>query len=267
MKSSEKELLSALKDKNINAPLENIRNETGELRHIIGIPKFKGEISLIITSTFLNITAPNPAIVILPAALPAGLAVNFPVYLFGLTDFFGGFNKFNNILPVGAGWQIIVSEIVTPALQNQLIIGWLGAYNPVIGDLLIVLQNVTLPPPVYICIIAVHCNNVAYGTFLHSFVSDIIVLNMLRYIVPIANINQLINPIIFGYQSLFGKFKTDTIDARTFVTTSTFQQQIADIPINLAIDKNIMIGTHLNFDCQFINFILSVNKIKPFKTN
>jgi hypothetical protein len=111
--------------------------------------------------------------------------------------------------------------------------------------------------------VIIHCNNVAFGTFLNSFVSDLITINTIRYIVPIANVNQFINPIKFGYQTLFGKTYTDDIDPRNYITSRDFQQQIADIPINLPIDKAVMVGTQINFDCQTFDMILFVEKVEP----
>lgn len=111
--------------------------------------------------------------------------------------------------------------------------------------------------------IIVHCNNVAFGTFLNSFVSDLITINTLRYMVPIANINQFINPLKFGYQTLFGKTFTDDIDPRNYITSRDFQQQISDIPINLPIDKQMMLGVQINFDCPTFDMILFVEKVEP----
>lgn len=265
MNKAEKELLSSLKEKNKNAPLENIRHEIGELRYIPGNPKFKAEISLVITSQFVHQVIAPPAIFpILPVALPANLQTQLPFFLFGLTDFFGCFNKSISLFPVRDWFYVWVG------ILDQWWFNLLTAANPVnlvIGDLVMVFEfNVNVPvTDVYLGFISIHCNNVSYGTFLHSFASDIIILNMLRYSVPVANVNQLINPLVFSYQTLFGKFKTDTIDPRTYITNSTFQQQIADIPISLPIDKYLMLDSYLDIFCQRIDLILSVAKIQPLQ--
>ena len=266
MKKAEKQLYKAFREKNNDhEPLENIRKATGELRHFPGNPKFKAEISITVHTEFWQAIAPNPGVQIAPAALPANLQTQLPVYLFGLTDFFGGFLKFNGLFPVGQ-WNIIDIAIVNqPIIANWA--GFIAAPNLQIGDLVIILNDEQPVGTLYHCFISVHCNNVAYGTFLHSFVSDIITLNMLRYSVPAANINQLINPLVFGYQTLFGKFKTDTIDPRGYITGETFQQQIADIPVHLPVDKNLMLGTFLEFDCQLLNFIMTVQKVTGFRTH
>ena len=120
----------------------------------------------------------------------------------------------------------------------------------------------------YTCVIIIHCNNVPYGTLLNSFVSDFIRVNRIRYTIPPAGaapapINQFLNPLVFGYQTLFGKLKTDTVDPHMYQTPSDFQNNISDIPVSFPIDKNLFINTYLEFDCQNITFNLFVNKIDP----
>jgi hypothetical protein len=255
MNKAEKKLLESLKEKNENAPLENIRNTIGELRYFAGNPKFKAEISIQVNKYYFQDMGAGVIVPILPAALPAALQIPIPIYLLGLTDYLGGYLKSRVVKPVNIWWI------------NQFLIWQPGIPNPIfplaqIGDLVFVLNAAALGNN-FICLIYVHCNNVAYGTFLNSFVSDVIVLNMIRYFVPIANLNQLVNDLTFGYQSLFGKVKTDTVDPQGYLTQNTFQLQIADIPINLPIDKNIFLTTYMEFDCMVLNFILSVAKIQP----
>jgi hypothetical protein len=66
---------------------------------------------------------------------------------------------------------------------------------------------------------------------------------MIRYVVPVAAVAQLARQITFIRNSLFGKTATDTLDPQTFITPGTFQPQIADIPITLPIDKNLVAAT------------------------
>ena len=131
------------------------------------------------------------------------------------------------------------------------------------GDCVTTYSAYNYPDPIlYTCEVIIHCNNVAYGTFLNSFVSDLITINTLRIIVPIANINQFINALTFGYQTLFGKTYTDDIDPRMYITSTDFQQQICDIPINLPIDKAAMLMTYVDILCTNFQIILFVEKIE-----
>lgn len=257
MNKAEKVLLDSLKEKNKNAPLENIRHEIGDLHYIPGNPKFKAEISIQVNKYYFQDMGGGVIVPVLPAALPAALQLPIPVYLFGLTDYLGAYAKARTIKPVNIWWlqQYIIWQPLIPMPLFPLA-------QP--GDLVFVYNGAALGNN-FICLIYIHCNNVAYGTFLNSFVSDIIILNMIRYTVPIANLNQLINDLLFGYQSLFGKVKTDSIDPQGYITQNTFQLQIADIPINLPIDKNIFMTTFMEFDCMVMNFILSVAKVQPLQ--
>jgi hypothetical protein len=131
------------------------------------------------------------------------------------------------------------------------------------GDLIYFIRFKLPGAAVYTCMVVIHCNNVAYGTFLNSFVSDLITINTLRMIIPIANINQFINPLIFGYQTLFGKLFSDSVDPRNYITSTDFQQQICDIPINLPIDKAVMVGFQNEWYNDFMQMILFVEKVEP----
>jgi hypothetical protein len=92
--------------------------------------------------------------------------------------------------------------------------------------------------------VIIRCPNVPYLSLLSALSSDLVTLNMIRYVVPAANVAQLAQQITFIKGSLFGKTATDTLDPQTFITPGTFQPQIADIPITLPIDKNLCAATH-----------------------
>jgi hypothetical protein len=70
---------------------------------------------------------------------------------------------------------------------------------------------------------------------------------MIRYVVPAAAVAQFANQITLIKGSLFGKVSTDTLDPQTFITPGTFQPQIADIPITLPIDKNLICATQITY--------------------
>lgn len=130
------------------------------------------------------------------------------------------------------------------------------------GDLVMTFSANNYPAAnLYTCEVIVHCNNIAYGTFLNSFVSDLITINTLRYSVPIAFINQFVNPVTFIYQTLFGKTNTADIDPRNYITNTDFQQQICDLPLTLPIDKNITLNIPMNFDCTNYTLLLFVEKV------
>lgn len=277
MRSYEKRLLGHLQEDNSqgkNDPLADVKNAMGQIAYSAGNPLTKTEITLQITLEYFDFTASAP---ILPAALSPDLQKSLPVFLFGLTDFYGGYYKnrllsqmpfFNNV-----GRWILPDYINLAAFQTSLgIVGFntsnsgiAGMFQPITaGDLIICYSGIQLSNAhQIIALLKIHCNNVAYGTFLNSFVSDLITINTLRLIVPIANINQYLNALTFGYQTLFGKLTTDNVDPRMYITSTDFQQQICDIPIQLPIDKAALLQYQLNYDCTFMSIVLFVEKIEP----
>jgi len=259
MKQHEKILFEKLQHNNLSGdvPLKNIRNALGSVAHAVGNPLSKTEIVLQFT-TFFQDNLGNP---ILPAALPVALQTAIPFFIFGLTDFYGGYLKANQIVHTGGGWQQ-ANVLNGFGIYNLDVFGVVGVgFNVVAGDFI----NTFIPINPAFNIAAttcIHCNNIAYGTFLNSFVSDLITIDLIRYIVPIANINQFINPIIFGIQSLFGKTSSDSIDPRMYITSKDFQQQRADIPINLPIDKTLIAAFQMDVFCQQASWVLFVKKVE-----
>ena len=258
MKFYEKRLLDNLQsDETQNVPLKNVRNAMGHIGQTVGNPLTKTEIVLTITTAFFD----NMGNLVLPAALPLNLQTYLPIYLFGLTDFNGAYLRMNTILPPSAGWlQAALVGIVNPmGIWGRDVFAPLPGLNPVAGDMIMLFIDALAPN--FLAWTCVHCNNVAYGTFLNSFVSDLITISHIRYFSP--NINQFINPVVFGYQTLFGKTSWDTLDPRMYILGKDPQQNICDLPVNLTIDKNLMIGFQLIVFCQNVNWVLFVEKVEP----
>jgi len=249
-----KELKEDSRDSELLAGVKKAMVPLGKLR---GEPYFKAEITLTVTSIFTNVFG-----IVAPAAIPAALQTRLPVYLFGLTDNYSGYLAGTRVTPLSAGW------FFQPGISG--IFGYNNGVVPVFllpflqpGDFIFAYDDNTPAGVFWQCFIIIHCNNVGYGTFLNSFSNDLIILNSIRYGCPLANLNQMNNPLHFTTQSLFGKVVTDTIDPRIYITNQQFQQQISDMPITLPIDKSLIMSTNLDFDCQNISFLLAVQKVKP----
>lgn len=260
MKRYEKLLLDNLQTTDpLDEPLKNVKHAIGSIAYAKGNPLTKTEISIQITMQFSNTLAG----VILPAALFPANQTRVPIYLFSLTDFYGGFSKSIIVNPVIPNW---VLNLGASGIIGYQALAWLapaGLIPAVPGDLVLNYFAPAAGGSNDNAWVTIHCNNVAYGTFLNSFVSDLITISILRYIVPIANINQFQNPLFIGYQTLFGKLSVDSIDPRMYITSRDFQQQIADIPINLPIDKNFLMNFQLDVFCQQASFVLFVQKVEP----
>ena len=259
MTNYEKLLYSKIQNNNSYEPLKNVREGLGAIRHYKGNPLSKTEISIQVTIQFSNSFIGVP---IAPAALAIGNQTSLPVHLFGLTDFYGGFLKSSTINSPPNPWVFIFGASGIIGYQAFAFGGLPLMVQPVQGDLVLSYQAPDGAGGVDGAWITVHCNNVAYGTFLNSFVSDLITIDLLRYLVPIANVNQFQNSLIFGVQSLFGKTRTDTIDPRVYITNKDFQAQISDIPLHLPIDKTLMLSFQMDVFCPMLSFILFVEKIE-----
>jgi hypothetical protein len=272
MRHYEKTLLSHLQQDNSqgkNDPLADVKNAMGEIAYSAGNPLTKTEITLQIQLRYFDHAGVEVAL----GTLPLFMQTSYPVYLFGLTDFYGGYcrerNLINTVYPSSLRNGVLPKDFEQWGIFGYTLTGYVNAFLNAVsefGDFTYYTGFATaLAPPLNEIgvLVKVHCNNVAYGTFLNSFVSDLITINSMRLIVPIANVNQFLNPLIFGYQTLFGKTFADNVDPRQYITSTDFQQQICDIPINLPIDKAVMLGFQLNYDCQNMSIVLFVEKVEP----
>jgi hypothetical protein len=257
MRESEKILLHTLQEPAQDiSPLQKVKAAMGSVGTLVGNPLSKTEITLQISLTFWDGILAVP---VLPAALPAFLQTSIPVFIFGLTDYNGGFLRSLQLTVLNPPWVTFGAGL--PGIVGVDILAPPGT-NAVSGDLVVPFNYTDVITNINANII-IHCNNVAYGTFLNSFVSDLITIDVIRYIVPAANINQFINPIIFGTQTLFGKVHSDSLDPRLYITNKDFQPQISDIPIDLPIDKTLMIGLQMDVFCPNFSWVLFVKKVEP----
>jgi hypothetical protein len=261
VKQYEEKLLKTLKSNSSqDIPLANIKKALGSISYAPGNPLTKTEISITISLIY----ALQGAGIQLPGAFPAAAQLPIPVWLFGLTDFYSGYPKLETIISPLGTW--VRSDVPTVSNVPVGIYGY--TFTPFdafirpflqVGDMVLAYR---FNPGGFYVLVVIHCNNVTYGTFLNSFISDLITISTIRYIVNAVDILQFTNPLRFGTQSLFGKVKTDNIDPRTYILSTKPQQQIADIPINLPIDKSLMFGFYMNWGCNPINFVLFVEKIE-----
>lgn len=219
------------------------------LKSIKGNPFFKSQFNIIIESQLKK-----NSVKIHHSALPINFRRSFPFFLFGVTDFFGGFGTFvkklsNYDLPFGGNFinKWICTQIQN--IQSGLV------FNFIIND----------GVDTYEYIITINSPQIPYGNLMGYINSDKLYLNMIRYVVNNNSINQLKNQLLFLTQSLFGKEQNDFIDPQTFVTGETFNTNIADIPVQFGIDKNLSIFSEINYDCEYIDLVLTVYQTEKIK--
>ena len=258
MNKPEKILLQSLKEKSEDSELlSHIRKEMPDVGKLRGDPRFIAEISITVKIRYTNGGA-----YVAPGAINAQLQnLPIPIYLFGLTDMLGGYFNAQRLAPVSLPWSIVGTGTSLEVQRDWFpSITIPDVYHA--GDFYYYF-NQNIPLCNDYCRVTITCNNVAYGTFVNSFSDDLIILNGIQYTVIDGNVDQFINPLVFGYQTIFGKLKTDTIDPRIYVTNQTYQQHISNIPISLALDKNLVMVTYARFGVQDLNFILTVQKVRP----
>jgi hypothetical protein len=249
------------------------------LRQIVGNPAFKAEIGINVLVKYYSQATVGTPVEVAAASIPVAQKTQLPVFLFGQSDFMGNFAK-SRQLYTSTSWNMADMAISCGGATNKCVdykpLGHAAGavdhasglwYNNLInpGDLIFLIPMVgwvaAAAGTTVTAEVRVRCNNVAYITLLDSLSSDLITLNMIRYTVDTSYTSQLNNQLTLIMQSLFGKTATDTIDPTAFVTGGTYNKNIADIPVDLPIDKNLVIATWYNYDTPLLNFTLTAKKI------
>jgi len=228
------------------------------LKNILGNPIFTAQFNLRFLTYYQNETVPA---LVAAAALPVAIQTNNSIVAFGNSDFAGGYPKSLQFVP-DAVWALdrfgIFGRDVF-ATETMLITPFINR-----GDM-VSIWNVTTGAVLYQKIIIVRCPQVAYGTLLDALNSDTFMINMIRYKVNPLQVGQLINQIIPIVQSLFGKAQDDKIDPSTYITGDTYNQNISDIPLELAIDKTKILATYAGFDVVDFDWTITVAYSKKIR--
>jgi hypothetical protein len=239
-----------------------VSNSSGinaSISQIVGNPAFKAEVSVVTQVRYYS-----QAVVGTPAAAvpPAGQQNPLPLYLFGANDRKSNFARARQLVPGGAGFNYGDMAVINTgdgtcgyfplphaAASVEYISGTIFNNIALPGDLLFLIPMTGFVAgaagTTVTAEILIRCPNVPYTNLLSALDSDLVTLNMIRYVVPVANVAQLAQQVTLIRASLFGKTSTDTLDPQTFITPGTFQPQIADIPITLPIDKNLIAATNI----------------------
>lgn len=251
------------------------------ISQIAGNPQFKAEITLQVFVRYYSQAVVGTPVVAVPAA---GQQTNLPVYLFGNIDAEANYARARQLVPGGGGWTYADMALLKvgdgavgfqplphAAASVEYISGTIFNNLALPGDLLMLIPMAGFvagaAATTHVAEILVRCPNVPYTSLLGALNSDLITLNMIRYVVPAAAVAQLGQQLTLIKSSLFGKTSTDTLDPQTFITPGTFQPQIADIPITVPIDKNFVAATQIIYTAAVpIQFtwtltVASINKL------
>lgn len=249
-------------DINANAPVSQNKGIGAKLAGIAGNPVFKSQFNFNVKTYFAKVGVG----IIAPSALDATLKTQLPAFFFGNSDKASAFKKVRSFFNL-SGWGLAssVTNVKDFGIQGVDAPSYSVFQNiPQTGDLWFMYSKV-IGTDTYHGLVVINCPQVAYGTLLESTNSDKIYMNMIRYVVDPTQTAQLRNQIVYVIQSLLGKTQNDFIDPQTFITGNTFNKNIADIPIEFGVDKNLVLGMYINYDVQEINWSLTVFQTEKIK--
>lgn len=198
------------------------------------------------------------------AAQPT-LATQLPAFLFGNSDYAGGFTKLKALFPL-SGWSYGNSFVYGKDFPNS----FYGALDATAkadlrnGDLVQTFYYEAGATD-YVAFVIVRCTQVAYATLLDALNSDMFTINMVRYILSdtsAAGLDQYNNNINIMKQSLFGKFDSDFVSPNSFKIPEQQQSGIIDIPLVKGVDKQVALSTMIEYDVVNVQWSLFVRSVQ-----
>ena len=236
----------------------------GTLKRAHNQPLYQAQFDLEVKTIYIA-TQINPGSIITPSALANALQTGLPVYLFGHSDYSGGFNIAKTKMPVNPAWTL--SQIFTykatsfPGFPYAIPLAVQAICKT--GDLVMCYQDAALTTAAYVIITS---PNIAYATLLDSISSDRFIINQFRCNVGSdAFSTQFKNGYTVIKQTLFGKATDDIYSSNSFINPFNNLKYIVDVPLIVPIDKNKLIATYMNFDCQDMTisiFVKTVSKLQ-----
>ena len=202
---------------------------------------------------------------ILPAALNAALKNKLPVFLFGHADFSAGFAKMKLQYPI-VNWTYGIPGIVGKDYFSPYAFDINVEADLQLGDMVMPFTS-ALPGAgtTTLALVIVRCTQVAYGALLQSISSDRFVMNMIRYVLPdLTQLGQYSQQLGVYYQSLFGKFDSDTLSPNSYKKPEQLQNGIIDIPLKRGIAKQDCLASYIiytNVETDLSFFVYSVDKV------
>lgn len=201
---------------------------------------------------------------IAPAALNAGLQVPLPYFMFGHSDYHGGYKGLIGQLPVSTtNWTIGEPFIYgKDASTIEIAIDSTVKAKLVRGDMVIPFTS-ALPGTgtTTLALVIVRSSTVSYGTLLNALSSDIFAINKIRYTVPstgATDLAQYDNDILLFTQSLFGKLESDNYPPTAARSPENQQANILDIMFEgEVINKARALGGYINYNV--LNFVWNIS--------
>ncbi len=198
---------------------------------------------------------------ILPNNLPAELKTFIPLSIFGYVDYFSAFYASDNFILTNKQPYNLVSQGIYGFNNSNVFFGNLLKVSN--GDYYKELSAYDSNSDFYSNFsILTTTNQIGYGSILNSLTDSIYIIKSLKIRVPDINTDMFDFPIYFSKLRLDGKIETDSINLRTYVKPNDYNTSIVDIPLNIMLDKNLIINHPIKYDCQKVEYIFQLYKVK-----
>jgi hypothetical protein len=236
-----------------------------QLLRAFGNPIFDAQFDLKVSIKYCTVSG-GVFTEIAAAALNATLKTKLPVFMFGHTDQSSGFAKLQSVYPVNV-WNYGNMFVYGYNLATTAFGDCDATANAFFtkGDVVLPFYATTAGPVTTVAFVILSSSNVAYATLLDALSSDMFAVNMVRYTIADALVAQYNNTIGVYDLTLFGKFKSDTVNPLAFKQPDQQQVGIVDITIEQPIDKNIAWALYVNYDAiafTFQVFAKGVDKLR-----
>lgn len=221
--------------------------------------------------------------------LPVDLNVNVPVGIFGKLDFDNGFrNLFNNNQVTGFSLvdnfifgRDAIDLIFTNTTQTLETVTNVGMVNVPVnlsyvrnitpisslsrGDLLLMFTKREDEDTVFTCEVSITIKQGGYAAVLSSLLHKPIPISGIRMKVPVGKESQFSNDLKMFKQTQLGKISNDSLSPNTYQQTSSYNQNIVDVPVQTVINGELLFTTYLNFDLDELQFLVSIPELQTKK--
>lgn len=249
LNKSDVALMSAIEN-SLKNNADTVQNGSEKLRlnAVPGNPPFKAQFDVSMLVRFFSVAA-GVYTAVAYAAMPAALQTQLAAFIYGNSDFSGGFKKSQGQFPL-VNW-IYDTPFVYGRDYANANYGALDATATAVlqkGDLVLTFYAASGGTN-YSAFVIIRTPGVAYGTLLDSLNSDRFWVNNIRYQLPDTTATGLLqydNDIKIMAQSLFGLYGENTVSPTSFKQPNQFQNGIIDVPIDQGVDKNVIFATYID---------------------
>lgn len=233
-----------------------------------GNPDFDAQFDISILTVYFTVAAGvytlRTAAYILANAATLATAAALSFFVFGQSDFLGGYKKTKSQFPLTT-WTYGNPFVYGNGSYHNTAFGVLDATaiaQVQVGDL--VMPFTAVSGANYCALVIIRCANVSYGTLIAALSSDKFVINRIRYIqndTSAAGLTQYANAIYWFKQSLFGKFDQDSLTPNSQKPPDQYQAGIIDLRITKNVSKEIIFGSALNYDAVSLQWSIFVKQV------